>query len=282
MVSDAMATSKKSLPKMGDVIPVDKFHVSTANVRVDIPFGETEEDKVLIHQLSVGKKIVGPFKARPEGKGYGVFVGRRRFLAKKAAGFKEFVLGDDVLIEDVSEEEGRRQSLIENLDILRKEMDPMTRAHELAKLVDASPSGLRSVARELGIPPTTLSEWLKVLDLTPKMQEVVSKGLLGFSDSLEVARMKLGEITEEELATTLETEGAEAFQKELERHAEHRLKRGIPAGKYIIERLTFDTVYPPHMELHEKLKKLAEAQHMDVPEYVMKVALPEHVKSASS
>jgi len=302
----------KSLPEMGAAIPVEQFHVSTCNIRYAEEFGRSEKDQNLINQITLGKKVVQAFKARPEGDGFGVYVGRRRYLGKLIAKMKkfsvgrdfikentvylegvaspiedaaakgaEFVAGVDVIVEDINEEQARRQSLIENLDILREETDPITRAHELAKLVDAAPDGLRGEARRLGISPSTLSEWLKVLDLKPSMQDAVSKGQLLYTDALRVARMDLGEELQDELAKTLDTEGREAFQKELERHAEHRLKRGIPKGKYIIERLTFDTVYQPHMELHEKLKKLAEAKRMEIPEYVIKVVLPEHVKATA-
>lgn len=257
-------------------IPVEKIHVSQTNVRADEPFGDSEEDKALIYQVNWGKKVVQPFKVRPEKDGYGVYVGRRRFLAKKEAGFKEFVLGEDLIIEDIDEAEARRQSLIENLDFLRREIDPMTRAHQLAKLVDDSAGGLRVVAGQLGIPPTTLSEWLKVLDLALKMQEAVSKGELSFSDGLQIVRMGLGEKTQEELTTVLETEGKEEFEKELERHAEKKLKRGLPKGKYFIVRTVFDRVYPPDKELYEKLEKLAEAKHEQIDEYCKNV-LKEHV-----
>jgi ParB/RepB/Spo0J family partition protein len=257
-------------------IPVEKIHISQTNVRANLPFGDSEEDKALVYQVNWGKKVVQPFKVRPEKDGYGVYVGRRRFLAKKAAGFKEFVIGDDVIIEDIDEAEARRQSLVENLDFLRKEMDPMTRAHELAKLVDNSTGGLRVVAGQLGIPPTTLSEWLKVLDLAPKMQETVSKGLLSFSDGLQLVRMDLGEKTQEKLADVLETEGKEEFEKELERHAESKLKRGLPKGKYFIVRTVFDRVYPPDLELYEKLEKMAEAKHVQIDDYCKNV-LKEHV-----
>ena len=260
-----------------NVIPVEKLHVSAANVRANLPFGDSEEDKALVYQVNWGKKVVQPFKVRPEGDGYGVYVGRRRFLAKKAAGFKEFIIGDDLVIEDISEEEARRQSLIENLDFLRKEMDPMTRAHELAKLVDASPGGLRVVAGQLGIPPTTLSEWLKVLELSPKMQDTISKGLLPFSEGLQMVRMDLGEKTQEKLAMVLETEGKEGFEKELERHAEGKLKRGLPKGKYFIVRTVFDRVYPPDMELYEKLESLAKAKRVQIDDYCKNV-LREHIE----
>jgi hypothetical protein len=300
-----------SKPKMGDTIPFAKFHVSECNIRFKEEFGRSEKDQNLIYQITTGKTVVQPFKARPEDGGFGVFVGRRRYLSKlitkmkkftpgrdfikentvylegngehpvKEAAKGEFIVGADVIVEDISEEEARRQSLIENIDLLREETDPITRAHELAKLVDSAPDGLRGEARRLGISPATLSEWLKVLKLSPKMQETVSKGNLYYTDALHLAKMDLGIELEDQLAETLETQGMEAFQKELERHAEHRLKRGIPAGKYVIERLTFDTVYPVHMQLHEKLEKLAKAQRMEIPEYIMKVVLPEHVKATA-
>jgi ParB/RepB/Spo0J family partition protein len=257
-------------------IPVDKIHISQTNVRANLPFGDSEEDKALIYQINWGKKVVQPFKVRPEKDGYGVYVGRRRFLAKKEAGFKEFAVGVDVIIEDIDEAEASRQSLIENLDFLRKEMDPITRAHGLAQLVDNSTGGLRVVAGQLGIPPTTLSEWLKVLDLSQKMQETVSKGLLSFSDGLQVVRMNLGKETQEKLADVLETQGKEAFEKELERHAESKMKRGLPKGKYLIVRTVFDRVYAPDIELYEKLEKMAEAKHVQIDDYCKNV-LKEHV-----
>lgn len=52
---------------MGEHISVDKFHVSKMNVRAEEPFGESEEDKQLISNLTRGK-IIGPFKARLEAK----------------------------------------------------------------------------------------------------------------------------------------------------------------------------------------------------------------------
>jgi len=270
--------SKKELPKMGDVIPVQNFHVSKTNVRAEEPFGETNEDRALIDNLRRGR-IIGPFKARPEGNGYGVVVGRRRFLAKEKLGAESFKVGVDVLVEEMSEAEAREISLIENLDILRQEMDPVTRAKRLNEIISSSPGGLRSTAGRLGISPSTLSEWLKVLELSPKMQESVSKNLLFYTDALKVARMDLGQEAQEDLAKTLETEGFDAFQKEVERRSEKRLKRGIPAGKYIFVKISWDKVYKPDMQLYTKLEKLAAGKHQKVDEYC-KGVLEDHAKAA--
>jgi len=266
------------LPKPGERIPASKFHVSKFNVRASEPFGESEEDKQLIANLRRGR-IIGPFKARPEGAGWGVFVGRRRYLAKDWLRVKDFVVSVDWWPENVTEEEAWEASLVENLEVLRQSMDPMTRAHALARIVDESGAGLRGAAVKLGLKASTLSEWLKPLELSPKLQNAVSKEKLFFTDALHIAKMRLGKERQDELAEILETESYDAFKAQVARLEEGKLKRGIPKGKYFIERLTFDTVYRPHMKLHEHVKKLAEAQNMDIPEYVIKVVLPDWVKT---
>ena len=270
--------SEKKLPKTGDKIPADKFHVSKMNVRADEPFGEAEQDRLLIAQLRRGK-IIGPFKARPEGKGFGVVVGRRRFLAKRETGAEHFVVGADCIIENMSDEEARESSLIENLSVLRKEMDPVARAKRLNEIISYSPVGLRGVAGRLGIPASTLSEWLKPLDLTPKMQKRLSDGDIFLTDAVQLSRLKLGKEKQNELAELAKKEGQKVFKAELTKLSGKGLSRGIPPGMYIILRITFDKRYKPDLELYEKLSKLAEGKHQKIDEYA-KWVLQEHVKTA--
>lgn len=192
--------------------PVEKFHVSKMNVRHNEPFGDSEEDKNLAGNLREGN-IIQPFKARPEGNGFGVYVGRRRFLAKKEAGAKHFVVGVDCLIEKISDEKAREASWIENLDFLRKQMNPITRAKVLKEIVRSSSTSLRSVAKRLRIPPSTLSEWMKVLQLSPKMQNLLAKGLLSYKDGLMIARITVDTELQDQLAEVLETQGKRSFKK---------------------------------------------------------------------
>jgi len=273
-----MRMSKKP-PRGGDVIPAEKFHISKCNVRHGEPFGKDEEDKKLIYQVGSTKKLVEAFKARPEGNGYGVYAGGRRFLAAKEAGFTEFMVGRDVIISDIGEEEAMDESFIENIGFLRKKMDPVKRAQRINERISSSPGGLRSYARRVGIAPQTLSEWLKVLDLSEKMQDTVSKGLLYYTDAVRVARMDFSKDRQDKLADTLEEEGMDEFKKEVERYSEKKLKRGIPKGKYVIARITFDKVYDPDMTAWGKLQKLAEGKHVKVDEYCKSV-LVEHAKNA--
>lgn len=270
---------KAELPKIRQPISITKFHVSKFNVNFGEPFGQSEKDQILIMQVSRTKKIVEPFKARVEGQGYGVYTGRRRFLALKAAGVKTVVVGSDVLIVDLNEEQARRDSLIENLKILRLGMNPITRANQLNELVSSSPDGLKGTARRLGLSQSTLSEWLRILDLHPRMQEAIAKGLIYYTDGLRIAKMKLGQIAEDKLAETLETEGLDGFHKEVERFSTRTLKRGIPKGKYFIERITFDKYYEEDMNLYETLQKLAKNKNMQLNDYIKKEIIEPYVKS---
>lgn len=262
--------------KTGDLVPVEQFQVSPLNVRVGEQFGNSGEDQLLIANLRHGN-IIGPFKVRPENGGYGVVIGRRRFLAKKEVGAKHFVAGVDFVIEAMNDEEAVEASLVENLDVFRKMMNPITRAKALNKII-AHSAGLRVTSRRLGIPASTLSEWLKVLELSPKLQEAIAKGLLTFKDSIKVARLKLGKVRQDLLADTLTTMGLDAFRKEVARLTTGKGKRGIPKGVYEITRVTWDTRNRSEMNSYETLTKAAEQKGMDLPEY-MKSVLTRHAET---
>jgi len=271
--------SESALPKVGDKIPANKFFVSKTNVRVDEEFGVAEQDETLSQHL-VRRDIVQPFIARPEGNRYGVVIGRRRYLGKKRSGVKEFEVGKDCYIKNMTDEEALDASLRENLEIFRKDMNPITRAKALNKVIQLKVTGIRGLARLWRVPNSTLVEWLKVLELSPKMQDVVAKGLIYYVDALRLARLKLGEDLQDKLAETVESEGLDGFRKEMERLQAGRKKRGIPKGKYIILRTVFDRRYKPDIDLWERLEKLAEAKGKKVDEYCKDV-LKDHVKAAS-
>ena len=259
--------ARQELPRLGDKIKTELFHISKMNVRYGHSFGESESDKKLIAQLRRGR-IVGPFKARPENEGYGVVVGRRRFLAKKVAGAEFFEVGKDCTIEMMTDEEAREASLVENLSVLRKEMDPVTRAEVLNELISNNPAGLRSTARHLGMSASTLAEWRKPLALSVKMQEAVRRDLLTFSDSLELARLELSKIKQNELAEIVENEGVEAYRKELSRFLEKKKKRGPSTDKFETIKTMWDKRDTEDMEPYKVIAEAAESRKMKVPEYI--------------
>jgi len=259
--------SKLELPRRGDRIPADKFFVSKMNVRVAEAFGETDEDQALLQHLQ-WRDIVQPFIARPEGNDYGVFIGRRRFLAKKKSGVKEFEVGKDCWIREMTDEEALDASLRENLALFRAELNPIARAKALANLIDTKLIGLRGLARLWRLPVSTVSEWLKILELSHRMQEATANGLLFYTDALRVARMELGTELQDKLAEILETDGYDAFKKELARLQTGKGKRGIPKGKYWIGRIAWDKRNLKEQKYYEVLTKAAESNETTVPEYI--------------
>lgn len=264
-----------SQPKAGDRIEATKFFVSKMNVRVNEAFGITPEDQALTQHLSF-RELSQPFIARPEEDGYGVIIGRRRFLAKQQSKFKEFIVGKDCLIREMTDDEALSASLRENLELFRSKMNPVTRAKALSKLLDKKMVSLRSLARSERIPASNLSDWLRMLELTESLQTVVAKGLVGYTDALQVARLKLGEEMQDNLAELAE-ESTDAFKRELSRLQGGGGKRGIPRGKYDIIRLAWDKRYPPDVETLKKLEVLAKEAEKDVDEY-SKDVLRKHVK----
>lgn len=277
------------LPNVGDKIPIDLFYVSKTNMRADDPFPQNEEDEALIrHFAPVRARVVQPFKARPEDKeghwahgmdpslavGYGVVVGRRRFLAMKMAGrLKEFTVGADVLIEEITDEEAMDASLKENLEEFRRAPDPITRADAINRFLSRLPTGLRGLARYWGMPHSTLSEYLKILDLNPAMQAVVKKRIVSFRDGLATARLRLGDEMQTRLAEVAETQGVGAFKRELARLMAGKGKKGIPSGVYIVVRSTFDKRSRDDLRCYKTLEKLAEKEGMKVADYTKKIVV---------
>lgn len=259
------------LPRDGEVVPAEKFVISPLNIRYDVNFGDNYEDKLFLEHFTrrLGQKLVSPFVVRAVADRFEVLVGRRRFLAKKAVGTKNFVKGVDFVIHKfANDQEAMEASLIENLTLFRKSMNPMIRATGLNTIIAHSPGGLRATARRLGIPRSTLSEWLQVLKLSPKLQDALRKNLLTFQTALKVVKLRLGAALQDELADILETDGLDAFQKEVARLQKGTGKRGIPKGVYEIARVTWDTRSKTDIRFYETLSHTAERQGLTVPEYI--------------
>jgi len=255
-------------------IPVDKIDISPLNVRADEGFGSDPEDEAL--QKNVQKTgIKQLITVRPKGDRYEVIMGRRRFLSIKDR-VKEVPC---IVRDDWDDQEALKASLIENLGIFRKSLDPIKRAEALKRLIEMSSKKASGVARELGIAKSTLSEYLKVLELSPKMREQISKATIPFRDGLKVAKMNLPEEVQDALAETAADKGLEAFKREVERLESGKGKRGAPPGLLVI-RLVFDPRNEEERRRYEALKEICEAKNVDISEYVKSIILEEVMPKA--
>jgi len=250
------------IPKPGEKIPITKFVISKMNVRADEKFGLAEEDVALTQNLVQGS-IVQPIIARPEKDGFGIIIGRRRFLAKKKAGAKFVIVGEEVLIKEMSDQDALDDSLRENLDSFRSSLNPVVRAKALQRLMEIRKMSLRDVANIWRLPPANLSDWMQLLKLAQPLQDAAATGKILFTDSLKLARMNLPEHKQKELADIAETKPYEEFKDALDRLIAGKEKRGIPEGKYEILRVPFDKNSKEDAELFQRFTQLAKVTKIE-------------------
>ncbi|GAH22656.1 unnamed protein product, partial [marine sediment metagenome] len=159
-----------------ELIPIDKIRVSTLNIRAEEGFGD-EEDQALVENVgSFG--ILQPIIVRSVGDVYELTAGRRRLLSARENGLTEV----PCIVMDVHDEEALDISLIENIH--RKDVDPVTLGRALKRRLELSDMSLSLYARRIGKPKSTLSEWLRMNDLSQAMQNEVQSGNIPFRDAL--------------------------------------------------------------------------------------------------
>ena len=156
-------------------------------------------------------------------------------------------------------------------------MNPINYAEQLNLIASRGGGGIRATARRVGIGASTVVDYLKLLELNPKIREQVRKGILSFKDARTLARMKLAKEVQEKLGEIVETEGKAGLHRELQNMETGKKKRGIPKDAYEVVRLTYDKRWKPAMKILSEIDKRAEQQKMTRIEYIMKV-LEDHVK----
>ena len=247
-----------------ELIPIEKIRVSDLNIRAETGFGD-EEDQALVENVgSFG--ILQPIIVRPVGDMYELTAGRRRLLSAKENSLTEI----PSIVMDIQDDEVLDISLIENIH--RKDVDPVTVGRALKRRLAVGDISLSEYARRIGKAKSTLSEWLRMNDLSHDMQNEVQSGNISFKDALKVARLDLSPAEETVLADESRTGGFEAFKNALDRVAEGKEKRGAPKGLLIV-RINFGL----KSQGYEALKRLSDEKGVDLGDYCMKI-LEDHIK----
>ena len=247
------------------MIPLDKIRISAHNVRAEEFFGD-EEDKSFVENVGT-HGVLFPIIVRPAGDMFDVYAGRRRFLAAKESGLTEI----DCIVKEVYDEEALDLSLIENIH--RKNLDPVTIGRALKRRMDSTGISQSAYAKKLGIPKSTMSEYLKMNVLSPDMQNEVQTGTVTFQDALKVVRMNLPPETEVALAKEAREDGSVSFKNTLSRITSEQEKRGAPKG-LLITRINWGF----KSKEYNSLKRFAKADDMSITDYCQKI-LKEHIQS---
>ena len=249
-------------------IPVEKLKISDLNIRVDHEFGDEEDHEFAENIESLG--VLQPIVVRPDGALYEILIGRRRFLSMKKNGATEI----PCVIKELGDEEALDASISEN--VFRKNVDPVTLGKWIKRRLEQGDISLSQYAKKIGKSKSTLSEWVRMNDLTRDLQLEVQNGSVPFLYALKVARMNLTPEQELMLAKESREGGFESFKQGVDRLAANREKRGAPKGLLVV-RVNFGKDSPEY----EALKTLATEEGMNISEYSMEI-LKEHVRSSNT
>jgi len=158
-----------------------------------IELGETQLRRSLdpeaVSGLAASIKEAGllhPILVEPLSSGrYRLLVGERRLMAVKQLGWPAI---DAVLVTDPTPSRIQVQ-LIENLQ--RKGLNPLERARAIHQLMLAEGLTKAAASESLGIPRTTLTEWLNILDVDPEYQQAVVDNYNGGDSPLTLSHVSV-------------------------------------------------------------------------------------------
>ncbi len=103
---------------------------------------------------------------------YSIIAGERRWRASKIAGLKEI----PAIIREDNEKINSEISLIENMQ--REDLNPYEKALGIKTLIDTYGMSQEEVAKKLGKGRSTVANWIRVLNLEPRVLEMAKEGKL--------------------------------------------------------------------------------------------------------
>lgn len=101
---------------------------------------------------------------------YSIIAGERRWRASKLAGLKEI----PAIIREDNEKVNSEISLIENMQ--REDLNPVEKAIGIKTLMDTYGMSQEVVAQKLGKGRSTVANWIRVLNLEPRVLEMAKEG----------------------------------------------------------------------------------------------------------
>ncbi|MCI8444527.1 MAG: ParB/RepB/Spo0J family partition protein [Clostridia bacterium] len=101
---------------------------------------------------------------------YSIIAGERRWRASKMAGLTEI----PAIIREDNEKINSEISLIENMQ--REDLNPVEKAMGIKTLIDNYGMSQEEVAKKLGKGRSTIANWVRVLNLEPRVLEMAKEG----------------------------------------------------------------------------------------------------------
>jgi ParB family transcriptional regulator, chromosome partitioning protein len=153
----------------GNLVDIDQVVPNPVQPREDF---EPEALKELEESIR-RHGVLQPILVRPSGTGYQIVSGERRWRAARAAGLSSIPV---TVRQDVRDDEMLELALVENLQ--RRDLNPIERAKGFLNLLQSLGLTQEQVASKVGLPRTTVTNHLRLLELSSNVQAALESGLL--------------------------------------------------------------------------------------------------------
>jgi ParB family chromosome partitioning protein len=181
-------------PRVADATPADATRPTSLKLS-QLQAGKyqprTRMDEGSLYELAESIKsqgIMQPILVRPVGvAGYEIIAGERRFRAAKLAGLDEV----PVLVKVVPDEAAAVMALIENIQ--REDLNPLEEAQGLQRLVAEFALTHEQAAQAVGRSRSAASNLLRLLNLTPPVQQMLMAGDLDMGHARALLGLEAGQ-----------------------------------------------------------------------------------------
>ncbi len=211
-------SSEAEAPEVGEEVTssvaVDALAPNPHQPRRTFPETELKELAASIAQSG----ILQPILVRKTGDQHQIIAGERRWRAARLAGLEAV----PVLVREISDEQAAVFGLVENLH--REDLNPIEKAMAFRQIQRLANSSQEEVAKQVGLDRSTVTNFLRLLELPKEVQDYVSRGTL----SMGQARAILGvpddqrrkELAERAIRDRLSVRDVEAAAKDSKAAAE--------------------------------------------------------------
>lgn len=140
-----------------------------------------------IEELSQSIKesgVVQPVVVVPEGSGYKIIIGERRWRAAQRAGLRKI----PVLIRNIPVDKQLEISLIENIH--REDLNPVEIAQAYARLIEEHGYTQAELADKVGKDRTSVTNYIRLLKLPEEIQEKMKDGTLSMGHARAILALE--------------------------------------------------------------------------------------------
>ena len=177
-------------------LPVEKIHANHAQPRT--VFDETDMAELVHSVREIG--ILQPIVVRPDGDGFELVMGERRWRATQAAGLTTI----PAIVRQTEDIDMLRDALLENLH--RSQLNPLEEAAAYQQLLDDFGCTHDELAERIGRSRPTISNTLRLLKLSPAVQRRVAAGVLSAGHARALVTIQDEEV-QDRLASRVVAEG---------------------------------------------------------------------------